>query len=154
MSEVWEKDSFLISCDKTKLQLDRIHHFLSQEAYWSLGIPRKTIETGIQNSLCFGVYEKATASELQIGFARVISDYASFAWLCDVYIESSHRGLGLSKWLMKCICNYPKLQNLRRFALGTRDAHGLYHQFGFEAVKNPENMLEIKNNDIYKRELK
>ena len=148
----WERAHFQVSTDKTLLQIPKIHQFLSQQAYWSLGIPLEVVERSIQNSLCFGVYEKKNPDQLhQIGFARVITDKATFAYLADVYIESAFRSQGHSKWLMECIMNYPALKNLRRFCLATRDAHLLYKQFGFNPPQNPEYWMEIKDNEIYQR---
>jgi GNAT superfamily N-acetyltransferase len=145
----WNKDIFLISTDKTLLQFPRLYKFLSTEAYWCLGIPEETVRNAIENSLCFGVYD--TSKNSQIGFARIITDSATFAYLCDVYVEDSYRGNGLSKWLMECIQEHPSLQNLRRFMLATKDAHGLYGQFGFKVTKAPERLMEIVNPDIYKQ---
>ena len=144
----WNKDNFLISTDKSLLQIARIHKFLSQDSYCCQGIPESFVARAIENSLCFGVYN---ANKEQIGFARVVTDYTGFAWLCDVYIEAQERGHGLSKWLVSCVKTHPNLQNLRRFCLATKDAHELYKQFGFEVTKNPENWMEIKDNDIYKK---
>src|SRR5215831_14902244 len=123
------RDNYLVSNDKSKLDLDVIHGFLT-ESYWSPGVPLRIVKKAIENSLCFGVYD----GEAQVGFARVVSDYATFAYLADVFILESHRGRGLSKWMMECIMTHPDLQGLRRWMLGTRDAHGLYSQYGFETV--------------------
>ncbi len=143
----WEKENFLVSTDKNLLQLDRIHKFLADEAYWCLDIPKEVVKNSIEGSLCFGVYK----NQEQIGFARIITDCATFAWLCDVYIETEHRGQGLSKWLMECIMAHPDLKNLRRFCLATKGAHGLYEQFGFTVTKTPGYWMEIKDNDLYKK---
>lgn len=143
----WHKDNCTINTDKSLLQISRIHKFLSEDSYWSPGIPLEVVTRGIENSLCFGVYNE---NKEQIGFARVITDYASFAWICDVYIEPPFRKQGLSKWLMSCVMIHPALQKLRRICLATKDAHELYKKFGFEVTKTPKNWLEIKNNDIYK----
>ncbi len=147
----WEKDNFLISTDKSFLQIPKIHNFLSVDSYWSPGIPLDIVTCGIENSLCFGVYQIYGNNKEQIGFARIVTDYASFAWICDVYIENDFRKLGLAKWLMNCVMAHPALQSLRRICLATKDAHELYQKFGFEVTKAPQNWLEIKNNDIYKR---
>jgi GNAT superfamily N-acetyltransferase len=138
---------FSISTDKSKLQLERVHRFLSQEAYWCLGIPLEVVRKAISTSLCFGVYAE---SGEQIGFARVVSDQATFAWICDVYIEKEYRGRGISTWLMETLMSHPELQGLRRLCLATKDAHTLYQKFGFVVTQTPGNWLEIKNNDIYK----
>ncbi len=133
-----------ISDDKSLLQIEVIHNFL-RTAYWSKGIPIETIQIAIQNSHCFGVYK----SNMQVGFARVITDEATFAYLSDVFIDTHHRGKGLSKELVSFILNYPRFQNLRRFCLMTQDAHTLYEKFGFKATETPQNFMEIKDNDVY-----
>lgn len=132
--------AYVISADKAKLDIHLIHQFLSQEAYWCLNIPLDIVQRSIDNSVCFGVYD----GEQQVGFARVVTDLATFGYLADVFILPEHRGKGLSKKLMTFIMAYPALQGLRRMMLVTRDAHGLYRQFGFEAVDNPENTMSIK----------
>jgi GNAT superfamily N-acetyltransferase len=134
-----------ISTDPAKLDLDVIHAFLYQ-AYWCEGIPRETLERAIQNSLCFGVY----ADGRQVGFARIISDRATFAYLADVFVVETHRGRGLSKWMMKVIMAHPDLQGLRRWSLGTLDAHGLYSQYGFAPPRFPDRLMEIYDPHIYK----
>lgn len=131
---------YTISDDKKKLDLDVIHQFLSKEAYWCKNIPIEIVKRSIDNSLCFGVYQGSN----QVGFARVITDMATFGYLADVFILSEHRGKGLSKQLVAFIMAYPALQGLRRMMLFTLDAHGLYTQFGFAPVENPENVLAIK----------
>ena len=136
---------YTISTDKTKLDLAVIHRFLSQEAYWSLNIPVDIVQRSIDNSLCFGVY----LGEEQIGFARVVTDTATFGYLADVFILPEHRGKGLSKRLAAFILDYPSLQGLRRIMLVTRDAHGLYERFGFQPIENPENTLSIKSFTSY-----
>ncbi|MEK9162943.1 MAG: GNAT family N-acetyltransferase, partial [Chloroflexota bacterium] len=124
------KDNFLISTDPSKIDLDAVHAYLVR-SYWAEGIPREVVERSVKWSLCFGVYDDAK----QIGFARVITDRATYAYIGDVYILEEYRGKGLSKWLMACIKAHPDLQSLRRWALATRDAHGLYKQFGFTELK-------------------
>ncbi|QMW02171.1 GNAT family N-acetyltransferase [Spirosoma foliorum] len=131
---------YTISTDKTKLDLEVIHRFLSEEAYWSLNIPLEIVQRSIENSLCFGVYQ----GENQVGFARVVTDMATFGYLADVFILPEHRGQGLSKKLVAFIMDYPSLQGLRRIMLVTRDAHGLYKQFGFQPIDTPENTMSIK----------
>jgi GNAT superfamily N-acetyltransferase len=147
----WKKDDFVLSTDKDLLQSKRIHHFLSTQAYWCLDIPLEVVEKSIAASLCFGLYHKSGGTDIQIGFARVVTDNATFAWLCDVYIEDDFRKNGLSKWMVECVLSHPDLQNLRRFCLGTRDAHTLYERFGFQVTKSPQNFLEIKDNDLYRK---
>ncbi len=149
----WEKAPYFISTDPNDLDLDRIHAFLSR-SYWAQGIPKELVGKSARNSLCFGVYLPASrkspgGAPAQVGFARVISDYATFGYLADVYVEPEHRGRGLSKWLMECVMSHPELQGLRRFCLGTRDAHGLYQKFGFDNSRQPENWMEIRVPDIY-----
>ncbi len=133
-----ESDEFFISTDKSLLQLGAIHKFLTEESYWAKERTRAQTETAMANSLCFGVY----AGDAQIGFARVVSDYATFAYIGDVYILEDFRGRGLSKQLMETIINYPELQNLRRWLLATFDAHGLYEKFGFQPLKHPARWME------------
>jgi GNAT superfamily N-acetyltransferase len=133
-------DDYTISTDKKKLDLDVIHHFLSQDSYWALNIPRELVQRAIDNSLCFGIYHQGQ----QVGFARVISDLATFAYLCDVFVVPSHRGKGLSKFLVETISNYPDLQGLRRWMLVTQDAHTLYAQFGFTPLDKPDLYMQRK----------
>ena len=147
----WKKEQFILTTDKSKLQIERMHRFLSQEAYWCLGIPLTVVKKAVDGSLCFGLYDDAKKEAPQIGYARIVSDKATFAWLCDVYIEKEYRGQGLSKWLMECLISHPELKDLRRICLATKDAHELYKKYGFEVTQTPGNWLEIKNNDIYKK---
>ncbi|MBD2702733.1 GNAT family N-acetyltransferase [Spirosoma sp. BT702] len=133
-------NDYSISTDKAKLNLDVIHRFLSQEAYWSLNIPIDIVKRAIENAVCFGVYK----GDEQVGFARVVTDFATFGYLADVFILPEHRGKGLSKQLMAFIMTYPPLQGLRRIMLVTKDAHGLYTQFGFKPVDEPQNTMSIK----------
>lgn len=151
LCENWVQGSFVLTTDKSKLQIKRVHRFLSQEAQWSIGIPIAVVEKAVEHSLCFGLFDKSKSDDLQIGFARVVGDKATFAWLCDVYIEKEYRGQGLAKWLMDCLMNHSDLQGLRRICLATKDAHKLYEKYGFEITNSPGNWLEIKNNDIYKK---
>jgi N-acetylglutamate synthase-like GNAT family acetyltransferase len=139
-------EGYSISTNKEKLEIDVIHTFLSN-SYWAKDIPLEIVKKSIDNSLCFGVYYE----NKQVGFARVISDFATFAYLADVFILEGHRGKGLSKELMKVVFAHPQLQGLRRFCLGTRDAHQLYEQFGFTVIKKPELWMEIKHDNIYSR---
>lgn len=146
----WRRDRHVISTDPKFLDLPRIHQNLSK-LYWCEGIPFETVKKACAGSLCFGVYEDGAQGMKQVGLARVITDSATFAYLCDVYIEEGSKGQGLSKWLMSCIQSHPQLQGLRRFSLATRDAHGLYRQFGFEVTNAPERWMEIVDKDVYKR---
>jgi GNAT superfamily N-acetyltransferase len=139
-------DGISISADPALLDLDVIHGFLKL-AYWCEGLPREVIERAIRNSLCFGVYDHGR----QIGFARMITDRATYGYLADVFVLEPHRGRGLSKRLMQAIVAHPDLQGLRRWSLITRDAHGLYAQFGFQPLSQPERHMEILNPDVYKR---
>jgi len=139
------REEFLVTTDPARLDLDFIHGYLTR-SYWSEGISREIVERGIANSLCFGVYE----GDKQIGFARVITDYATFAYLADVFIIESHRGKGLSKFLMESIINDARLQGLRRWVLGTRDAHRLYSKYGFTPLAKPDRFMEVHNPDVYK----
>ena len=135
----YQKGDYIIPTNKNKLQLNVIHKYLSEEAYWCKNIPFETVKKSIENSFCFGIFYK----EKQIGFARVITDYATFAYLADVFILKSHRGKGLSKWLMQIIMQCPDLQGLRRWMLITGDAHGLYEKHaGFKLIGNPERFME------------
>src|SRR5690606_29929393 len=121
----WTSGEFAITCDPEKQDLDVIHGFLSQ-SYWSKGIPREIVARSLRNSLCFALLHRGK----QVGFARVISDLATIAYLGDVFVLPEYRGRGLSKWLMECVVNHPELQGLRRWMLATRDSHGLYEKFG------------------------
>jgi GNAT superfamily N-acetyltransferase len=138
-------DEFRITTDKTELDIDLIHGFLSEQTYWARGIPREVVERSIANSLCFGGFLGAR----QVAFARVISDYATFANLVDVFVLPELRGRGYSKALMEAVLAHPQLQGLRRFMLATSDAHGLYAQFGFTAPANPQSLMERYVPDIY-----
>lgn len=134
-----------ITTDKSRFDVDAIHAFLAG-SYWSPGLPRSVLEKAIANSLCFGVF----SGSRQIGFARVTTDRATFAYLADVYVLEEYRGKGLSKRLMTTILAHPDLQGLRRFMLATRDAHGLYRQFGFKPPANPDVLMEIHRPDVYR----
>jgi GNAT superfamily N-acetyltransferase len=140
----YRKGEFLVSTDRALIDLDVVHGFLTG-CYWAKGIPRDVVARSIENSLCFGVY----AEGKQVGFARVISDCATYAYIGDVFLLESFRGRGLGKWLMECIMQHPRLQGLRRWSLVTSDAHGLYAQFGFEALKKPQNYMELHRPDVY-----
>lgn len=137
---------FLYSTDKSKLNLDYIHHFLSKESYWAKNIPMDIVKTSIEGSLCFGVYE----NNKQIGFARVITDYATFGYLADVFIDKDYRGRGLSKELMTFIMEQDVVKKLRRFMLATLDAHSLYAQFGFESQEGNKRLMGVKFFEEYK----
>jgi GNAT superfamily N-acetyltransferase len=138
------KGAFTVSTDRERIDLDVVHGFLT-ECYWAKGIPRDVVARSIENSLCFGVY----AEGKQVGFARVVSDYATYAYIGDVFVLESFRGRGLGKWLMECVMQHPRLQGLRRWSLVTRDAHGLYAQLGFGPLKKPQNYMELNRPDVY-----
>ena len=138
------KNEFTISTDKNLLQIDVIHNFL-KTSYWANNRSKEKTIKAIENSICFGVYE----NEKQIGFARVVSDCAVIAYVADVFILEEYRGKGLSKWLLKTILEHPELQNLRRWILATKDAHGLYAQFGFQQFVFSERWMELPAKDAY-----
>ncbi len=140
-----KRDNFEIDDDRSRLDVDAIHDFLSNESYWAGNRSREQTETAIANSICFGVYD----GERQIGFARVVSDKATFAYLGDVYILDEYRGQGLSKWLMQVIVDHSELQGLRRWVLATKDAHGLYEKYGFHAFVHPDRWMERPAPDAY-----
>ena len=140
-----ESENFEISTDKERLDVETIHRFLSEESYWAQNRTLQQTRTAIENSLCFGIYLKGS----QIGFARVVSDFATFAYVGDVFVLSEFRGQGLSKRLMESIVAHPNLQGLRRWLLATRDAHGLYEQFEFSSLKFPERWMERTAPDAY-----
>jgi GNAT superfamily N-acetyltransferase len=134
----WRKDNFTISTDRSRLDIALIHDFLSNTSYWAKGRSLDAVKRSIENSLNFGVYDGTR----QIGFARVATDYATFAWLADVFILEQYRGRGLAKWLMETILSHPELQGFRRWVLATRDAHELYRRFGFRELRRPERWME------------
>ena len=158
------RGEYLISTDQARLDLDTIHRFLTN-SYWAKGIPREVVARSIEHSLCFGVYDQtgdkphvsrerrdmaSPAVRLtQVGFARVVSDFATVAYLGDVFVLEEHRGRWLGKWMMGCIMRHPALQGLRRWILLTRDAHELYSQFGFTSVNAAERYMELYRSDVY-----
>jgi GNAT superfamily N-acetyltransferase len=139
------RGSLLISTDPERLNAAAIHAYLSR-SYWAEGIPREIVERSLAGSLCFGLYE----SETQIGLARVITDQATFAYLCDVYVQEAYQGQGLGRWLMETVMAHPALQGLRRVSLVTRDAHGLYAPLGFTLLAQPERHMEIVRPGLYR----
>jgi GNAT superfamily N-acetyltransferase len=141
-----QRKDFLISTDKHRLDRELIHKFLTS-CYWAEGIPKETVDRSIENSLCFGLYGNGQ----QVGFARVISDFATYAYIGDVFVVERFRGEGWGKLLMRSIMQHPDLRGLRRWGLVTRDAHRLYAQFGFQPVKSPERHMEIHDGTVYTR---
>jgi GNAT superfamily N-acetyltransferase len=133
----WHRSDYTISTEKSRLDIGVIHGFLDT-SYWAAGRSVETIRRSIENSISFGVYK----ADQQVGFARVITDYATFAWIADVFVLEPHRGKGLSKWLMEVIIGHPELQGFRRWVLATKDAHDLYRKFGFTELKRPERWME------------
>jgi len=142
---VWTRDGYEITSDRARIDVNAVHRFLSEDAYWARDIPREVVELSIRHSLCFAILR----GDGLVGFARVISDRATFAYLGDVFVLPAHRGKGLSKWLMECIGSHADLQGLRRWILATADAHGLYAQFGFSPLKAPPRWMEKHDPDVY-----
>jgi GNAT superfamily N-acetyltransferase len=138
------RGEYTVSSDPARMDIDAIHGYLSR-AYWSEGMPRKTLESAMRGSLCFGLFERDT----QIGFVRVVTDRATFAYVCDVFVLESHQGKGLGTWLMQCVMLHPDLQGLRRWHLTTRDAHALYRKVGFTLLSKPERHMEVFTADIH-----
>ena len=144
MTMEWKKDGFTVSTDRQKLDRDAIHRFLAG-SYWARGIPREVVDRSIENSICFGLY----AEEKMIGFARVISDAATFGYLSDVFVLPSHRGRGLATWFMEVVMGHPDFRGIRRWMLATADAHGLYRKVGFTQLSKPERIMEKLLPDAY-----
>ena len=139
------RDGYSISTDKSRLDVGAIHTYLANESYWSPGIPLAAVERAIQNSLCFGLYLGNT----QTGFARVISDFTSFAYLMDVFVLDAYRRRGLGKWLVECVLDYPELRYVRGWMLSTWDAHALYSRYGFTPLAHPEYVMTRRNPDEF-----
>ena len=140
----WTKDDFVISTDKNIIDLDYVHGFLAQ-SYWAKNIPKDTLRRSVRGSICFSILH----GNKQVGFARVITDEATFAYLADVFVDEKFRGKGLSRWLVKCVLEHPSLQGLRRFLLATRDAHGLYEKMGFKRIEDSTPWMQIHWPDVY-----
>ncbi|HVF57439.1 MAG TPA: GNAT family N-acetyltransferase [Pyrinomonadaceae bacterium] len=136
--EVWERAGYTISTDPARLDISVIHNFISNESYWGQGRSTELMRRAIDNSMPFGLYK----GERQIGFARLVTDRTTFAWLADVFVLDEFRGQGLGKWLVETILSHTELQGLRRWILATRDAHGLYRQFGFDELARPQMYME------------
>lgn len=145
---------YFISTESAWLDLELIHHFLSEHSYWARGVPRDVVARSVANSLCFGVYASGKSAldpgRRQVGFARVTTDRATFAYLADVFILPEHRGRGLGKRLVETILAHPELQGLRRWMLATADAHELYRQYGFTALSQPDRFMQRHDPDVYK----
>src|SRR5215218_2074123 len=137
---MWRRGDYLISTDPSRLDRDAIHTFLSEEAYWSPGVAREVVERSIEHSLNFGVFRR----DEQVGFARVVTDYATFAWLADVFVVEAHRGQGLGKWLVGTVASHRELRCLRRWMIATADAHGLYERFGFRPCAADQRFMVIE----------
>jgi GNAT superfamily N-acetyltransferase len=137
--EAFLSRGYTISTDKSLIDFEHVHHYLDKESYWAKGIPAERFKKAIENSMCFVIYRQKELA----GFARVVTDKATFAYICDVFVLEGHRRMGLSKWLIQTIREHPDLQGLRRWSLATADAHGLYKQFGFVPLSKPENWMEI-----------
>jgi GNAT superfamily N-acetyltransferase len=148
MHHLWSKGDYEISTDPARIDAVMVHEFLTN-SYWARGIPVETVRLSIENSIAFGVYH----GQQLVGFARIISDLATFAYLADVFILPSHRGRGLSQWLMECIVSHPDLQGLRRWMLATKDAHGLYAKFGFTPLKSAGSWMAIHRPDVYAKDI-
>jgi GNAT superfamily N-acetyltransferase len=136
--------TFSLTADRARIDVDAVHAFLSR-CFWAEGISKELVAKSIQHSLCFGVFD----GHAQVGFARVVTDYSTYAYLCDVYVLDAYRGRGLGKWMMEFVMGHPDLQGLRRFQLVTRDAHGLYTRFGFRPPDHPERQMEIFRPGLY-----
>ncbi|OGT83348.1 MAG: GNAT family N-acetyltransferase [Gammaproteobacteria bacterium RIFCSPLOWO2_12_FULL_52_10] len=141
----WSRGPFRISTDQGLLDLDLIYQYLATESYWARNIPRDTFTRAIAGSLCFGIYW----DDAQAGFGRVITDFATMAYLADIFVVEKFRRQGLSKWLLECMQSHPDLQGLRRWMLATRDAHGLYERYGFKTLQSPENFMVLHKPDVY-----
>ena len=136
----YKRGDYFISTDRAKLDVAAIHDYLSNRSYWAEGRPLETVERSIQNSLCFGLYHQ----DKQVGLARVVTDYATYGYLCDVFIVEDYRGRGLGKWLVECVLSHPALKGLRKISLATRDAQDLYRQFGFTEIEDPNRYMNLR----------
>ena len=140
--------SYSVSADRGRIDVDAVHAFLTR-SFWAAGISKELVAKSIEHSLCFGVFDK----QAQVAFARVVTDYSTYAYLCDVYVLEDYRSRGLGKWMMEFVMKHPDLQGLRRFQLVTRDAHGLYTRFGFTTPANAERQMEIFRPGLYSGEI-
>ena len=137
MAREWRRGAYLVTTDKARLDLEMVHGFL-QTSYWAAGIPAQAVRRSVENSLAFGLFK----DDAQVGFARVVTDYATFAYTADVFVLKPHRGQGLGRWMMEVVLSHPELQGLRRWMLATRDAHWLYRKYGFTELENPQIFME------------
>jgi GNAT superfamily N-acetyltransferase len=137
MARKWRRGAYLVTTDKARLDLEMVHGFL-KTSYWASGISADVVMRSVKNSLAFGLFR----GDEQVGFARVVTDYATFAYLADVFVLEPHRGQGLGRWMMEVVFSHPELQGLRRWMLATRDAHGLYRKYGFTELENPQIFME------------
>jgi GNAT superfamily N-acetyltransferase len=142
----WRRDGYVVSDERSRLDRASVRRFIADESYWAAGIPQGVMDKAIDNSLCFGLYR----GDAQVGFARVVTDRATFGYLCDVFVDTAHRGAGLGKWLVSCVLSHPDLQGLRRLSLVTRDAHELYTPHGFRPMADPTRYLEIHRPNVYR----
>jgi GNAT superfamily N-acetyltransferase len=143
MIKEYSRGRYVISTDRARLDLNVIHDFLTNSSYWAVGRKLETVQRSIEHSLSFGLYD----NQRQIGFARVVTDYATFAWLADVFVLEEARGKGLGTWLVEVILSHPELQGFRRWTLATKDAHEIYRKFGFSELKRPERWMERRDPD-------
>ncbi len=150
-TQQWVEGNFLITTDPHRVDVEVVYEFLSKQTYWARDIPRAVLEKSVRNALCFSIWSTAEDAAAQVGFARVISDFATTAYIGDVFVLPSFRGRGLSKWLMSCILAHPELQGLRRWILVTSDAHGLYSQFGFKPLARAQTYMERHDPQVYAR---
>jgi len=146
-SSEWRRGEYVVSTDPARLDRRVIHEYLSRSSYWAAEIPEHVVARALEHSLCFGLY----APDGQVGLARVVTDHATVAYLADVFVLPAHRGRGVGKWLMEIVVAHPALQGLRRFLLNTRDAHGLYRQFGFTSLASADWAMERFDPDVYRR---
>ncbi len=146
-AHVWRREPYEISTCREQLDVSLIHKFLSESTYWASGRPLEVVRRSIEHSLPFGIY----CDGKQVGFARVVTDYGTFAWIADVFVLPEHRGKGLSKWLMEVIVSHPDLQGFRRWVLATKDAHELYARYGFRSLLKPERWMERQGDSVVEK---
>jgi GNAT superfamily N-acetyltransferase len=142
--ETYAKTGYFISTNPQLLDVSVVYRYLSEQSYWAQGRSRKLVELSIKNSFCFGIYKEIIEQPIQVGFARVISDYATFAYLADLFILPDYQNQGLGKWLVATILNHPEMQLVGRWALFTKDAHELYRQFGFDLEQDPRKFMSYR----------